>query len=79
MSAPCANNARMTLSEYLKTNGIRQTRFAEKMGMSNSYLSQIVSGDRKPSLTLALRIQAETGGAVDLSTFGSPRTATAAE
>lgn len=54
----------MNLSEYLKSEGIKQYVFAEKLGVSQSCLTQLLSGDRKPSLSLAVDIENITKGKV---------------
>jgi len=43
--------------------------FASRLGTSPSYLSQLLSGRRRPSYELMLRIEQETGGAVDLRSW----------
>jgi transcriptional regulator with XRE-family HTH domain len=40
---------------------INQEKFAEQVGVVASQISQIESGDRRPSLVLAVRISEKTG------------------
>lgn len=54
------------LSTYLSKAGLTQSAFAKQVGISHNYLSQIVSGARAPSLTLAYEIELATGGAVPM-------------
>lgn len=55
------------LSTYLK--GRRKGDFAKSVGIVPAYLSQILSGKRKPSYGLMLRIQERTSGVVDLNSW----------
>lgn len=57
----------MKLSDYLTQSGTRQLHFARQIGASPGHLHDILSGRRQPSLTLAKRIAAETGGAVPIN------------
>jgi transcriptional regulator with XRE-family HTH domain len=68
-----------TLSEYLSTVGITQSAFAARLGVSRSYMSEIVSGARTPRLELALQIQAASGGAVDLPSLVGSSSSPSAE
>jgi transcriptional regulator with XRE-family HTH domain len=47
------------LSEYLEVTGTRLEDFAERVGLSPSYISMLANGQRTPSLPLALRIASE--------------------
>lgn len=49
---------------YLEGRGEKQNDFAKRIGISAAYLSQILSGDRTPSLELAVAIEDATCGAV---------------
>lgn len=40
--------------------------FAERLGITPAYLSQILSGQKQPSLGLALRISSESKGQISL-------------
>lgn len=55
----------MTLSDYL--NGKKHSEFARKIAISPAYLSQILSGQRRPAYDLMWKIENETGGAVGLA------------
>jgi transcriptional regulator with XRE-family HTH domain len=50
-----------TLADYLEQTGKTQRYLATKLGITPAYVSFLVSGDRQPSLDLALRIEALTG------------------
>lgn len=56
-----------TLRTYL--DGRPKAEFAGKVNINPAYLSQLLSGDRKPSLALMLRIQEATEGEVDLNSW----------
>lgn len=58
------------LKAYL--TGRNKGDFARAIGTSPSYLSQILSEHRKPSLAMMLRIQAASDGVVDLNSW-SPK------
>jgi transcriptional regulator with XRE-family HTH domain len=53
-----------TLADYLEQTGKTQAFLADKLGITRAYVSYLVSGDRQPSLSLALRIEALTGVAL---------------
>ena len=50
-----------SLYQYLKTENTTQSALAAKLGISNSMLSRIISGDRQPGVSLTKRIEAVTG------------------
>jgi DNA-binding transcriptional regulator YdaS (Cro superfamily) len=52
------------LANYLKDNRIKQKDFAETIGVSEGYLSQICKGTHSPSLSVAVRVEDATSGAV---------------
>jgi len=54
----------MTLTEYLRQNGITQAAFAQRIGMSQAGLSKVCNGRCGISLERAAKIHRETGGAV---------------
>ena len=54
----------MELRSFLLEYKIRQTAFAEKVGISDGHLSKLVNGTHKPSLELALKISGVTNGRV---------------
>jgi transcriptional regulator with XRE-family HTH domain len=50
-----------TLAEYLDKTNTTQDALAEQLQISRSYVSLLASGERRPGLRLALRIEALTG------------------
>lgn len=54
----------MTLREFLKSTGMRQSDFAERIGRSASYVSMVASGQIWPSRDAVLAIQRATDGQV---------------
>jgi DNA-binding transcriptional regulator YdaS (Cro superfamily) len=57
------------LALYL--TGKKKRDFAEAIGTSPSYLSQLLSGHRRPSFDMMLRIERVTDGAVDVHAWRS--------
>lgn len=57
------------LQTYLITIGARQQDFADAISISRPYLSLLLSGQKRPSLDLALRIADATGGAVPVTSW----------
>jgi len=57
------------LKLYLRENKITREKFAEKVSISRNYLQNILAGRRKPSLSLALRIQKSTKNAVKMEVW----------
>lgn len=56
----------MTLDQYLKDAGQTQREFARSVGVSASYMNEIVKGGKCPSLSIAARIETETKGQVSM-------------
>ena len=54
----------MNLKEYLKTNQMKLSIFAQKAGLKQPYASLIKNGHKRPSPDVALRIEEATGGVV---------------
>lgn len=54
----------MRLGAYLRERSMTQREFAERIGVSRSYLSMLISGSKIPSLKIATKIEKETGGEV---------------
>lgn len=52
------------LATYLAAAGTSQRSFAEEIRCSQSFLSDILSGRRRPSLGLAARIERATKGQI---------------
>jgi transcriptional regulator with XRE-family HTH domain len=55
-----------TLKEFLKTSGSTQAELAKDVGCSPAAISMFVSGKRRPSPDLALKICRATGGQVSV-------------
>jgi transcriptional regulator with XRE-family HTH domain len=47
----------MKLKEYLSTKKIKHTDFAADLGVSQVTVTRYVNGERKPSLSMALKIE----------------------
>lgn len=57
------------LRAYLASTGMKQKDFAAKAGIGPSYLHDLLSGRREPSLATAGKIAAATRGKVPLSAW----------
>lgn len=57
------------LIQYLNKANLTQEAFAKSLGVSQATISRIVLNQAKPSLALAVRIEAKTGGAVRPADF----------
>ena len=55
------------LDTYLAQTGIRQSEIADNIGISRGYMSDLVAGEKTPSLKIALAIERVTAGAVPAS------------
>jgi len=53
----------MKLLDYLQGEKIPVTEFAARVGVADNTIRKIVYGQRQPSLPLAVKISAATGGA----------------
>ena len=53
------------LGAYLDKGGITQMTFAQRVGVSQSVVSDIIHGKHSPSLDLLVRIAKETGLSLD--------------
>lgn len=63
---------RMTpFAKWLDSDAETQSAFARKIGISRSYLSEIASGKKRPSLALAFKIESATEGAIPASSWVS--------
>jgi len=51
----------MTLGNYLKLKHIKQADFAATVGVSQGYVSQVISGKYKPKGSKAIKWAAATG------------------
>lgn len=57
------------LRAHIDRLGISQNAFADRIGVSKSYLSQILSGKREPSREMIQKIDMATGGSVPPSVW----------
>jgi transcriptional regulator with XRE-family HTH domain len=51
-------------AEFIRTSGQTRSQWAGRLGISPSYLSDILNGKKRPALDLAFQIENETAGAV---------------
>jgi transcriptional regulator with XRE-family HTH domain len=58
------NIAAHKLAAFLKSEGIPQSAFAERISVRSSTISRLLNGERTPSLRLAKRIFEQTEGNV---------------
>lgn len=56
-------------AQIISQSGLSQSEWAKRLGISRSYLSDILSGNKTPSLALAVKIQAETAGEVSCESW----------
>ena len=64
------HNAGMSdLAIFLGQNGLTQEQFAERIGVDQSTISRLLKNKMRPSLTLAVNIERETGGAIPASAW----------
>lgn len=61
----------MKLAEYLKTENIKPSHLASRLAVSPSTITRLAKERRVPSLDLAKKIAAATGGRVTLDDFPS--------
>lgn len=54
----------MKLDEYLWRKKIKQADFAEKVGITRTWLGLVLRGQKKPGRFLAEKIELATGGQV---------------
>ena len=59
----------MTLREYLFINRIKKKDFADRVGISTGYTTKISEGQQVPSMTLAIKIETATAGAVPVASW----------
>jgi len=45
------------LKKYIELTGVKKLKIAEQLGITNVYLSYILSGDKTPSIDLEQRIK----------------------
>jgi transcriptional regulator with XRE-family HTH domain len=58
-------HGRERLAEYIKRSRLKQYEVADLVQITAAYLSQVLSGKRRPSLPIAVRIQTHTGVPVE--------------
>ncbi len=56
-------------SEFIHTSGQNRAAWADRLGISRSYLSDILNGNKIPSLELATKIERATAGAIMASSW----------
>jgi transcriptional regulator with XRE-family HTH domain len=59
----------MTLHDFLQSTGQTPSAFAARLSVAPSTVSRWLSGDRRPSLSVMVRISEITGGAVTAADF----------
>ena len=64
----------MTLAQYLRDFGVSADAFAAEIGVTQPYVSRLCTGDRTPSVMVALAIERATGRRVLAATL-SPEVA----
>lgn len=72
---PHVINVIMRLKIYLKTNKITELKFANRVNVSQPFISQICNGNRRPSPELADLIEKATGGSVTFEELLRPKAA----
>jgi transcriptional regulator with XRE-family HTH domain len=63
------------LTLWLVINGVRRKEFAQDVGIGQPYLSELISGRKRPTLSVADRISTATGGAITAQHFPGDRCA----
>jgi transcriptional regulator with XRE-family HTH domain len=56
-------------AHYVTSSGLTQTAWADRIGVSRSYMSNLLNGKKRPSLEVAVRIERETGGLIPASSW----------
>lgn len=59
----------MDLKTYLAKTGTSQRAFAERAGISPSFLNEVLRTTKEPGLEMAQKIAAATDGAVSLAAW----------
>lgn len=60
------------LSQHLNDAGMKRAELARTLGVSRGYVTELCNGTKRPSLKLAARIEAATGGVVTATSWASP-------
>jgi transcriptional regulator with XRE-family HTH domain len=63
----------MKLDEWRTREGVTQKAFADRVGTSQSFISEIESGEKAASDELAARIEEETNGNVSFLELKHPK------
>lgn len=66
---PIGHYLGMKLSAYLKAEGLSPTAFARRVGVNQSTIARLVSGQRGASMSLIARIKDATNGVVTADDF----------
>ena len=56
-------------ADFITASGETRTVWAGRLGISKSFLSDLLNGNRTPSLDLAVRIERATGGRVPAASW----------
>lgn len=59
-------------ASFLKQSGLRQSDFADALGVSQATISRLARGEMKPGLELAVAIARATGDAVPVESWVDP-------
>lgn len=59
----------MTLDGYLQSRNLTQDALAQRLGVNQSYVSQLLNRKRRPSPEIAKRIEAATNGEVSAASL----------
>lgn len=65
----CERLPMMDLSTYLAATGTSQRAFAEKVGISPSFLNELLRTEKEPGLETAQKIATATDGTVPLEAW----------
>ncbi len=64
------------LATWLEEHDVSQDVFADKIGVTQGYISRLVNGERIPGGAIAIAIEKETGGDVPAASwYPQPRRA----
>lgn len=61
----------VTLKQHIDASPDTAAAWAARLGIKGGYLSELLSGKKRPSLALAALIERETGGAVPMQVWVS--------
>lgn len=65
----CDISHMLTLNQYISEEGLTHEACAQRIGISRSYLTEILSGSKMPGRKAIERIEAATGGRVPASVW----------